>query len=132
MQMHKFLALQLLSLVLAANAAINNGYDRPYSDLPGMPIILDPHSSSSDCAVLCNVRLSCRSWAYDICGRRNCWLKSSIPKIRASGCRVSFVASQVIVARCELTVVLHVGYWFKEFTDSRKECEYGQVWGRPT
>lgn len=80
----------LLSLAIAVNAMINDNYDRPGDDLAGMPIVLDVCAGESSCADLCKNRGECKSWAFDTCGRQNCWLKDKVPMIQKHDCRVSF------------------------------------------
>jgi hypothetical protein len=70
-------------------------HDRPYLDLPGMPITLTSSQNEQDCANLCANNTECVAWAYSMpnCGGSGvdpqCWLKGDIPQIVPAQCRIS-------------------------------------------
>lgn len=102
--MSSFVLLSLL-LVTGCRSAniqatgIDAGIDRPGGDIKNMPIILDSGSSPGECQLLCASRRTCQAWAYDSCGKRNCWLKNEIKPQTRSRCRVSltfWIAKKII------------------------------------
>jgi hypothetical protein len=72
-----------------------SGLDRPGSDMPGYPVVLNS-SDARACWALCNATAGCKSWAFGIpgaaCGGEQplCWLKDAyIVDTVAAACRVS-------------------------------------------
>ena len=97
-----YMYLYLLALVastLGAWDSGHNGVDRPYGDLPGMPITMDKDGKPSDCARLCAFHESaqCKAWAYAIpfCDGMQevpfCFLKAHVMPQEYNQCRVSFL-----------------------------------------
>ena len=70
-------------------ADISYDKDRFGSDLFGQPIRLDGGSSPETCQLLCSSRRTCKSWSYDTCSRRSCWLKYRFPPLSPNNCRVT-------------------------------------------
>ena len=69
---------------------VDANMDRPGADLPGMPLVLRPRSTAKDCQRKCSSTPKCKTFAFDSCGKRNCWLKYDIPNPRSNRCRVSY------------------------------------------
>jgi len=62
------------------------GYDRPYDDLPGMPITLAQGSDATACAKLCQQNTDCVAWVFSTpeqgCSSPYlCWLKNPLPPL---------------------------------------------------
>ena len=88
----------LASLAAGDWADGDDGVDRMYGDLPGMPVALPSSASPRDCAALCQKEERCVAWAYckPRCGGLGdpqCYLKASVMLQSANPCRVSAVAS---------------------------------------
>lgn len=71
----------------------DDGVDRPYGDLPDMPIVLNVTQPVHACARLCQNDLQCMSWAFSKpdCGGETtpyCYLKDVIPEQSYNPCRV--------------------------------------------
>lgn len=71
----------------------DDGVDRPFGDLPDMPIVLNHTQPVSVCARLCLNNSQCASWAYSKAGCGDsttpyCYLKGVIPKQSYNPCRV--------------------------------------------
>lgn len=69
------------------------GVDRPYGDLPNMPIAFNSTQNASDCAKMCMSKTDCVAWAYCIpnCGgseAASCYLKQKVMSQTANPCRV--------------------------------------------
>ena len=76
----------------------NNDVDRPYGDLPGMPITMDNDGQPSDCAKMCATHeaAQCKAWVYvkpfcDGQSRPLCYLKAQLMPQEYKQCRVRFI-----------------------------------------
>lgn len=73
----------------------DDGVDRPFGDLPDMPIVLNHTQPVSVCARLCQNNSQCASWAYSKAGCGGdgttpyCYLKGDIPEQSYNPCRVT-------------------------------------------
>lgn len=87
----------VLSSTVALRVDGDDGVDRPFGDLPGMPIVLNLTQPVSACAQLCQNDSRCASWAYSKAGCGGgttpyCYLKGAIPEQSYNPCRVSTYA----------------------------------------
>lgn len=96
--MRMVLSIALLILLTGfGDASWQNGddnVDRPYGDLPGMPVVLNISQPASVCAEMCQSNAQCVAWAYvkaDCEGSSNpqCYLKAVVMKQMYNPCRVS-------------------------------------------
>lgn len=90
-----FSLLALASSTLGAWQDGDDGVDRPYGDLPGMPITMGNNDLPSDCAELCAAKKAqCKGWSYlkPFCDghvQALCFLKSELSPQKYNQCAVS-------------------------------------------
>jgi hypothetical protein len=90
------IALAILTIFLhsgCVDAVVGNpGHDRPYYDLPNMPVTLGAGKQADACAALCDGEADCVAWAFapaDCGGNNQCWLKAGFPPVVPASCRTS-------------------------------------------
>ncbi|XP_065833436.1 uncharacterized protein [Oscarella lobularis] len=100
-----FLLVFIRSFSSANFADGDNGVDRMYGDLPGMPVTLHSTDKPSVCAQMCEKNAQCVCWAYckANCSGGNdnskplCYLKGTLMKQNANPCRVSGVKNATLL-----------------------------------
>lgn len=114
MPMAAFCSVLCFITVLSSAAASwmdgDDGVDRPFGDLPDMPIVLNHTQPVSACARLCQNNSQCASWAYSKAGCGDsttpyCYLKGAIPDQSYNPCRVGKRNRSTV---CDLSFFLQV------------------------
>eukprot|EP01111_Echinosteliopsis_oligospora_P016794 TRINITY_DN7093_c0_g1_i1.p1 TRINITY_DN7093_c0_g1~~TRINITY_DN7093_c0_g1_i1.p1 ORF type:complete len:716 (-),score=194.69 TRINITY_DN7093_c0_g1_i1:14-2161(-) len=81
----------------------DNGHDRPYGDLPGMPIFFNTNQNENDCASMCDQNTQCKAWAYipGNCSNADsqCFLKVEVPPVVPASCRISGLKDLTLTPR---------------------------------
>eukprot|EP01121_Diplochlamys_sp_Union-15-3_P017716 TRINITY_DN6295_c0_g1_i1.p1 TRINITY_DN6295_c0_g1~~TRINITY_DN6295_c0_g1_i1.p1 ORF type:complete len:699 (-),score=142.08 TRINITY_DN6295_c0_g1_i1:105-1982(-) len=90
------------------DTGVQQGIDRPGSDLPGYPVEL-PSADPTLCWNMCKQKAGCDTWAYAVPGcdsftKPMCWLKSGYPGTNSNKCRASgsLARSPYLMARPHL------------------------------
>ena len=89
-----FSFLTFASPILGAWQDGDDGVDRPYGDLPGMPIAMGNSDIASDCAQMCATKgAQCKGWAYlkPFCDGQVqplCFLKAELNQQKYNQCAV--------------------------------------------
>jgi hypothetical protein len=102
----------------SAGPAGSVGFDRPYFDLPGMPVAA---ATPTACAALCDANANCFSWGYALDGTgNNCFLKSVVAPLSVNAARVSGVKGASLRAprfrRLPLGAVRPAGWLAQQLT----------------